>query len=87
MSRTSGLSDFDKQKIRDAYDSGKVKTRYTGVKDRHAGAGVTQGLIKDSELGIGGTSQIGEIVIMELPLKTKAFTLGGLVIGPFLRKK
>ena len=69
LSRTSGLSDFDKQKIRDAYYSGKVKTRYTVVKDRHAGAGVTQGLTKHPDLGVGGTSQIGEIVIIELPLK------------------
>ncbi|MDO6560947.1 hypothetical protein [Paraglaciecola chathamensis] len=69
LSRTSGLSASQKEEIRNAFDSGKIKTRYTVVKDRHAGAGVTQGLTKDSELGIGGTSQIDEIVIIELPLK------------------
>lgn len=39
------------------------------MKDRHAGAGVTQGLAKNPELGVGGSSQINEIVIIELPLK------------------
>ena len=39
------------------------------MKDRHAGAGVTQGLTKKTELGVGGSSQINEIVIIELPLK------------------
>lgn len=69
LSRTSGLSALQKQEIRNAYNSGKIKTRYTVVKDRHAGAGVTQGLTKKTELGVGGSSQINEIVIIELPLK------------------
>jgi hypothetical protein len=68
LARTSGLSPFQKQKILTAYNQGKVKTRYTVVKDRHVGAGVTQGLTKHSELGVGGSSQIDEIVIIELPI-------------------
>lgn len=69
LSRTSGLSASQKDEIRNALRNGKVKPRYTVVKDRHAGAGVTQGLTKHPELGVGGSSQIGEIVIIELPLK------------------
>tara|TARA_A200000159_G_scaffold67667_1_gene62603 strand:+ start:302 stop:1696 length:1395 start_codon:yes stop_codon:yes gene_type:complete len=69
LSRTSGLSPSQKDEIRNALNNGKVKTRYTVVKDRHAGAGVTQGLTKHPDLGVGGSSQIGEIVIIELPLK------------------
>ncbi|MBZ2164288.1 hypothetical protein [Alteromonas stellipolaris] len=68
LSRTSGLSQSQKEEIRAAFDSGKIKTCYTVVKNRHAGAGVTQGLTKQPELGVGGSSQIGEIVIIELPL-------------------
>ncbi|AOT07558.1 hypothetical protein [Pseudoalteromonas luteoviolacea] len=69
LGRTSGLSNVEKQKIFVAFQQGKVKTRYTVVKDRHVGAGVTQGLTTHPELGVGGSSQIDEIVIIELPIK------------------
>lgn len=63
----SGLSAAQGNQLRNAINTGNFRTQLVVVKPTHKGTGISSGLASHAQFGVGGRSQIGEVVIVELP--------------------
>jgi len=68
LTRTPGLSPEQTNEIFEAFQAGNVRTQLVVVKPHHVGAGITQKLTDDATFGTKGSEQLGDIVIIEVPI-------------------